>query len=100
MLFNVRTGRLSSLARGQELSYNEWSQNGKYVYLRENQDGAGQIVCIRVKDLLKETVVSLKEFPQLTDMFATWLGLSPNDDPLLLRDRSLQEIYALDLVFH
>ncbi len=100
MLFNVRTGRWSSIARGQELSYNEWSHDGSYIYLRENHGGAGQIVRIRVKDHLKETVVSLQKFPQLTDMFATWLGLSPHDDPLLLRDRSLQEIYGLDLAFH
>jgi hypothetical protein len=46
-----------------------------------------------------EHVLSLKDFPQLSDPFAIWIGLTPDDAPLLMRDRSVQEIYALDLNF-
>ena len=61
---------------------------------------AAEVVRVRVKDHSKEKIVDLRDFPQLTDMFAGWIGLTPDDDLLLLRDRSLQEIYALDLEFH
>ena len=33
----------------------------------------------------------------LVDPFAEWYGLTPDGKILLMRDRSVQEIYALDL---
>ena len=62
--------------------------------------GAGELVRVRIKDRVLEHVLSLKDFPQLSDGFASWIGLTPDDAPLLMRDRSVQEIYALDLRFH
>jgi Tol biopolymer transport system component/DNA-binding winged helix-turn-helix (wHTH) protein len=101
MLFDTRTNQWSSLGTGGPRGYNEWSRDGKYIYMRETtQGGSGEVVRVRMKDRVLENVVSLKDFPQFTDMFAAWIGLTPDDEPLLLRDRSLQEIYALDLRFH
>ena len=68
--------------------------------MRENRDGAGELVRVRLKDRVLEHVLSLKGFPQLSDTLASWIGLTPDDAPLLMRDRSVQEIYALDLHFH
>jgi hypothetical protein len=69
------------------------------AYMRENRGGAGELVRVRIKDRVLEHVLSLKDFPQLSDGFASWIGLTPDDAPLLMRDRSVQEIYALDLNF-
>jgi Tol biopolymer transport system component/DNA-binding winged helix-turn-helix (wHTH) protein len=99
MLLNASTNRWSSLAEGQEVGYNEWSHDGKYVYMRESRDGAGELVRVRIKDGVLEHLLSLKDFPQPSDGVASWIGLTPDDAPLLMRDRSLQEIYALDLSF-
>jgi Tol biopolymer transport system component/DNA-binding winged helix-turn-helix (wHTH) protein len=99
MLFDTSTNHWSSLVEGKQLGYTEWSHDGKYVYMREALEGTGEIVRIGIKDRVLEQVVSLKDFPQLIDMFAAWIGLTPDDSPLLLRDRSVQEIYALDLRF-
>jgi hypothetical protein len=44
-----------------------------------------------------EDVLSLKDFPRLVDPFAEWYGLTGDGKLLLMRDRSVQEIYALDL---
>ena len=100
MLFDTNTNQWSSLAEGEAVSYNEWSHDGKYVYMRENQGGAAELVRVRIRDRVLEHVLSLKNFPHLVDMFAAWTGLTPDDEPLLMRDRSVQEIYALDLRFH
>jgi DNA-binding winged helix-turn-helix (wHTH) protein/Tol biopolymer transport system component len=100
MLFDTNTNHWSSLAEGQQVGYNEWSHDGKYVYMRENWGGAGELVRVRIKDRALEHVLSFKDFPQLADIFAAWIGLTPDDAPLLMRDRSVQEIYALDLRFH
>jgi Tol biopolymer transport system component/DNA-binding winged helix-turn-helix (wHTH) protein len=99
MLFDTNTNRWSSLAEGERIGYNEWSHDGEYVYMRENRGGAGELVRVRIKDRVLEHVLSLKDFPQLADVFASWIGLTPDDTPLLMRDRSVQEIYALDLSF-
>ena len=99
MLFDITTNRWSSLHEGEQLGYNEWSHDGRYVYLRENRDGAGELVRVRIKDGMLEHLLSLKDFPQLSEGTARWIGLTPDDAPLLMRDRSVQEIYALDLKF-
>lgn len=99
MLFDTSTNRWSSLVEGKQVSYNEWSHDGKYVYMHESREGTGEMVRVRIKDRALEDVVNLKDFPQLGDIFAGWIGLTPDDSPLLMRDRSVQEIYALDLRF-
>ena len=97
MLFDRKTDRWSSLAAGDVLSFNEWSHDGKYVYMQQSENASGAIVRVRVKDRKLETVLSLKDFPMNTD--GDWMGLTPDDSVLLMRDHSVQEIYALGLQF-
>lgn len=99
MVFDISTSRWSILAEGQQLSMNEWSHDGKYVYVRESADAGPKLVRIRQSDRRWEHVLSLKDFPQVVDIFAAWVSLTPDDAPVLMRDRSVQEIYALDLTF-
>lgn len=47
-----------------------------------------------VSDNKVEKVLSLKNF-RSAGTFGAWLSLTPNDDPLLLRDIAPPEIYAL-----
>jgi Tol biopolymer transport system component/DNA-binding winged helix-turn-helix (wHTH) protein len=96
-LLDQTTNSWSTLAEGDHFGFNEWSLDGKYVYAQKSGDGFGQIVRIRIKDRVQEEVLSLKDFPQLVDPFAEWYGLTPDGKILLMRDRSVQEIYALDL---
>jgi len=42
-----------------------------------------------------ERVVDLTNLP-ITGYYGIWLGLAPDDSPLLLRDAGSQDIYALD----
>jgi hypothetical protein len=76
-----------------------WSHDGKYVYLREASGGAGSLVRVRISGGGLEPILSLKHFPQPVNIFTAWIGLTPDDAPVLIRDRSIQEIYALDLHF-
>src|SRR5262249_31771066 len=50
MLLDTHTNRWSSLMDGQWVGYNEWSHDGNYIYFRENRDGAGKVVRVRMKD--------------------------------------------------
>ena len=86
-----------TLAEGEHFAFNEWSPDGKYVYVEESGGGFGKILRLRIKDRVSEEVLSLKDFPQLIDPFASWYGVTPDGKILLMRDRSVQEIYALTL---
>jgi DNA-binding winged helix-turn-helix (wHTH) protein/Tol biopolymer transport system component len=97
MLFDTNTTLWSSLAKGEQFGDNLWSHDGKYVYLRESSKGSPRLIRVRIKDGLLEDVLGLKDIPQLVDFFTAWIGLTPEDAPVLIRDRSVQEIYALDL---
>lgn len=44
-------------------------------------------------------LLSLTEGPRGFDPWEFWVGLAPDDSPLLMRDRSTQEIYSLDVRF-
>jgi Tol biopolymer transport system component len=95
MLFDQKNW--STLAEGEHFGFNEWSPDGKYVYAEESGGGFGKIVRVRIKDRVSEDVLSLKNFPLLIDPFAGWYGLTADGKILLMRDRSVQEIYALTL---
>jgi Tol biopolymer transport system component/DNA-binding winged helix-turn-helix (wHTH) protein len=64
MLFDTRTNHWSSMGQGGPRSYNEWSHDGKYIYMRENAGGGAEVVRVRIKDRVLEHIVSLKDFPQ------------------------------------
>jgi len=55
-------------------------------------------VSISVPDGKVKSLFSLKEVPRGFDPFESWVGLT-GDEPLLMRDKSTQEIYALELKF-
>jgi Tol biopolymer transport system component len=97
VLFDSRTQRWSSLLKENLLAFNFWSHDGKYVYFRESSASGARLARVRIADRAVEPVMSLKGFPQVSDVYTGWIGLTPDDAPVLIRDRSLQEIYALDL---
>jgi Tol biopolymer transport system component/DNA-binding winged helix-turn-helix (wHTH) protein len=100
MLFDLKMSQWSTLAEGELLAFNEWSRDGNYVYWRGTHEGSGRLLRIRVRDRVIEDVLDLKDFPALVDDFANWFGLTPDGGVLLMRDRSVQEIYSLELRLH
>ena len=93
MLFDFATQQWSEIAK-ISLGFPNWSKNSDYVYfLHEENDPA--VMRVRIGDHKVERVADLKNFRQ-TGFFSIWLGLAPDDSPLLLRDTGTQEIYALD----
>jgi len=50
---------------------------------------------VRIKDRSLEQVVDLKDFRHAPG-WGNWIGLAPDNSPLLLRDVGTQDIYVLD----
>ena len=43
-----------------------------------------------------EPIADVSDIPLLTWDIVPWMGLAPDDSPLVVRDRSTSDIYALD----
>jgi Tol biopolymer transport system component len=94
MLFDFQTQKWEELAAGYA-GFPNWSKDGKYVYYWGVQQGTRGAFRVGIRDRKVERVVSFTEI-QSTGTGGNWLGLAPDDSPLLLRDTSIQEIYALE----
>jgi eukaryotic-like serine/threonine-protein kinase len=93
MLFDFTTQKWGELAT-VTADFPNWSKTGDYVYyLHEGEQPS--VMRVRIRDHRLERVADLKNFRQ-AGYFGFWLGMAPDDSPLLLRDTGTQEIYALD----
>ena len=94
-LFDIKTQHWSELYKGSTFAYASWSKDGRFLYfLRYTSDPA--ILRIPVTGGEAKVVVGLKGFPY-TGTLRVWFGLDPDDAPLLLRDVSTSDVYALTL---
>jgi len=71
-----------------------WSKDGKYVYYSNRSSENAGYRRVKLGEHRSELVVDLKDLSQLDP---NWSGLDPADTPLFVRNRSTDEIYALDL---
>jgi Tol biopolymer transport system component len=93
MLYDFKTATWSELAEGNFFN-NSWSHDSRYVYLEQIREGEPmELVRVSTADHKLEHVIDLKD---ITD--TGWpLSLGRDNSPILMRDKSTQEIYALNL---
>jgi hypothetical protein len=95
MLFDFAAQRWEEIGKVTgEPDFFNWSRTGEYVYFLDGGDQPS-VMRVRIRDRKLERVADLKYFRQ-TGYWGIWLGLAPDDSPLLLRDTGAQEIYSLD----
>ena len=95
LLFDLTTQKWSELAKAS-IGYPNWSRDGKYVYF-STSGGEPAVFRVRISDRKVERVADLKGVSRLQGYYVGgWLGLAPDDSPLILRGTSSDEIYALD----
>ncbi|MEJ2368140.1 MAG: protein kinase, partial [Acidobacteriota bacterium] len=94
-LFDFKTQMWTTLTRSNA-AFPSWSRDGQYIYfLSTGQDSA--VWRFRVRDKKMERIASLRNF-QTTGFYNLWLGLTPDDSPLLLKDTGTHDIVAMDWV--
>jgi len=76
--------------------YYSWSRDGKFVYFDVHSINDPAIYRVCAADRKVERVVSLKGYGRAQGLMGSWMGLAPDDSPLVLYDVGVQEIYALD----
>ena len=95
VLFDVHRQTWHELVRGESFGYANWSSDSKFVYvLKRGNEPA--IERIRVSDGKTEIVASLAGVRQTGFRNAVWTGLTPDKDPLILRDVGTEELYSLN----
>jgi Tol biopolymer transport system component len=99
LLFDFATKQWQELLRGHDANCAVWSRNGKYIYFSDPNGASVPFYQVRVADhkLQRMADVSLLPRGPAWTRFGIWTGLSPDGSPLMLRDASIYEIYALEL---
>jgi Tol biopolymer transport system component/DNA-binding winged helix-turn-helix (wHTH) protein len=95
VLFDRVTQQWQDLVR-MPIGYPSWSHDGQYIYFDTTLTDDPNFFRIRISDRKLERLVSLNGVRQYWGDFGSWTGLTPDDSPLVIRDTSNQEIYALD----
>ena len=95
MLFDRASQKWQELA-SIPIGYPSWSHDGEYLYFDTSLSEDAAFQRVRISDRKLERLFSLKGIRRFWGPFGSWTGLAPDDTPLLVRDISSQEIYALD----
>jgi eukaryotic-like serine/threonine-protein kinase len=98
-LFDFTTHKWEELTTGIQVGYPNWSHDGKYIYYDAQPGNEAGLYRVRISDHKVERLTNLKDIRRASWIFGSWSGLTPDDSPLLLRDLSSQEVYALDVKF-
>jgi serine/threonine protein kinase/Tol biopolymer transport system component len=97
MLFDFTTQKWTELVNAKGfIGYPNWSRDGCYLYLHGILDKEEGYFRVQISDRKLERILSLKGFQAAVGPFGNWSGVAPDESPLLVRDASIQEIYALD----
>ena len=96
MLYDLKTDRWSELAQGWGSIV--WSHDSRSVYLRKHETKPAELIRISVPDGKVQRVLDLTGVT-LGGLWPDWISLLPDDSPLLMLDRSTEEIYRLDLEY-
>ncbi len=92
-VFDFETQRWSVLQK--RTGHPMWSRDSRFIYFQGFKDDEG-VFRIRPSGGQVQCVVDLKGFHP-AGVFGYWMGLDPDDVPMLLRDVGGIDIYALDL---
>ena len=93
VLFDFESGTWSELVN-MPVGFPNWSRDGQSVYSFRFPEHPA-VFRIRISNHRLEQVADLKSF-EPTGWWGIWLGLDPEDVPLMLRDAGTQDVYSLN----
>ena len=79
------------------IGYPTWSHNGDSIFFLNHLAGGDQVFRVSITGHKLEEVADLKNFHAAPFLVGYWLGLAPDDSPLLVRDAGIWDFYALTL---
>jgi Tol biopolymer transport system component/DNA-binding winged helix-turn-helix (wHTH) protein len=98
MLYDFQTRRWTELANA--FGTVAWSHDSRSIYMHlKHQKEPADLIRVSVPDGRVQRVLDLNGMT-LGGFWHDWVSLLPDDSPLLMLDRSTEEIYRLDLQYH
>jgi Tol biopolymer transport system component len=98
VLFDFDTQHWKELALMDSVGHLAWSRRGEYVHFDAATNDGVSIYRVSALDHRLQRVTAIPPPIGLAfGLFGPWTGLAPDDSPLLMRDTSVQEIYAIDM---
>ena len=94
-LFDFTLQKWSDLIR-TGIGWAIWSPDSKSVYFDSGASADPAIYRLNLASRQPERIVSLKDLRRVVQPWQSWMGLTPDGSPLLMRDTGTQEVYALD----
>ena len=100
VLFDFHSQTWSKLAsvNGAIIGYSSWSRDSSSVYFNAGLGDYSEIYRVGIGSRKSDRLLRWKELHQASTL-GQWFTLAPDDSPLLSRDASIREIYALDVKF-
>jgi eukaryotic-like serine/threonine-protein kinase len=99
MIFDFRSQRWTELTSLAQQGWQEWSRDSKFVsFWGVAANGEPGIYRVSISNHKVEEIVSLKDFKEAPDLLGGWIGLGPDDSPLLVKDTGTQDVVSMD--FH
>ena len=95
MLFDLTAQKWSELVN-MDVGISEWSADGKYLYFDTGLGANPSLYRLQVTGRKLEHLGSLKGLRRQIFAGFPWIAVAPDGSPILLRDTSSQEVYALD----
>jgi Tol biopolymer transport system component/DNA-binding winged helix-turn-helix (wHTH) protein len=79
-------------------AYPNWSHDSKYVYFRSGAPDSSAVFRVALTDRAVEKVTSLAGVERGPFFMGDWIGLGLDDSPLAVRNSTIEDIYAWDLI--
>jgi Tol biopolymer transport system component len=97
LLFSLATKKWTRLVDG-DMGYPSWSRDSRSIYLQDWSHGSPRIVRLNISDHRAEVLMKFSDVKSPMVGFITeWSGVALDGSPLVARNISNQEIYALQL---
>jgi Tol biopolymer transport system component len=94
-LYEFATEAWSDLST-RDIGFVAWSVDSKHIYFDTGSSKQLAIYRVRLADRKLERLIDLQNFRRVVDPWVSWMGLTPDGSPLLMRDIGSEEVYALD----
>jgi serine/threonine protein kinase/Tol biopolymer transport system component len=95
-VYSFSTRAWTRLAKAS-IGYPTWSHNGDSIFFLNHLAGGDQVFRVSVTTGKLEVVTDLKNFHGAPFLIGYWLGLAPDDSPLLIRDAGIWDFHSLSL---
>lgn len=98
LVYDLSASKWSDLGVNFSIAYPQWSRDSQEIYFLGYLRSQPRVIFrVRLRDHRMEQVASLEHLRQVPGNFGGWMGIAPDNSPLLVEDVGTADIYALEV---